>query len=93
MTRTEAIALVKEQLRAVTEGAAGYSHENWNDWRRKRDEANAAAIAALTAAGATVRDDWRGTALKFDGLRVTCTGGIGGALNNWLARAERESAQ
>lgn len=95
MTREEAIALVRNERSALAKVLAecGYMAGGFDEWRRKRDEASAAAITHLTEAGAVVRDDWRGTVLKFDGIRCSSTGGIAGALGNWLARAKREAAQ
>ena len=89
MTLQEAIAFVTAERALILEATAGFTHENFNEWRRKRDEAKAAAISRLTAVGAVIRDDWQGTAIKLVGIRCTCTGGLSGALGNWIARAQR----
>lgn len=95
MTRADAIALAARQRAELAKvlSQCGYMAGGHDERRRKRDEANAAAVNALTEAGAVIRDDWRGTVLKFDGIRCTCTGGIAGALSNWLARAAKEQAR
>lgn len=93
MTKDEAIALVTRERDAL--GAIGglTDYREFDAWRRARNLAEAAAVERLTAAGAVVRDDFKGTSIKLVGIRTTCTGGLSGALGNWLARVEREAGR
>jgi hypothetical protein len=51
-------------------------------------QASASAKNQLEDFGFTVRDDYRGHAVSFGGVRATCTGGLLGAVQNWLRKAE-----
>lgn len=46
------------------------------------------AVCQLEDYGFRVRDDWRGTRLGILGIHSTCTGGVQGAMRNWLRAAE-----
>lgn len=46
------------------------------------------ATAQLNGFGFTVRDDYRGAAISFGGIRATSTANIGRAMTNWLRAAE-----
>ena len=59
------------------------------EWRARVNAANGAAITALRALGAHVKDDWREVALKLGGRRSTSTSGVGGAMSNWLTAARK----
>lgn len=51
--------------------------------------ASRSAVASLEDFGFSVRDDYRGFSLAFGGIRSTCTAGVGGAMWNWLRKAEK----
>ena len=50
--------------------------------------AHRAAERQLEDYGARIRDDWRGARINLCGIQSSSTGGIHGAMMNWLRAAE-----
>lgn len=87
---TEAIALVLIVRTERDRAMDGYFVDRYEEWRRVRFEADAAAPASLEAAGAVIRTGGPTVAIKFAGIQSTSTCGLGGAIGNWLTSARRK---
>lgn len=75
-------AAVKRQLDALPAF-------DWQD-RREYDAAIARAADELRALyGATIVERWDGARIRLGGTASTCTHGVAGALQNWLAAVDR----
>lgn len=83
------VTLVMHAIGAVREISDECSSKaDWMAAREQSHEAARTAVRQLEDYGATVRDDWRGGVLSLCGIRSTSTGGIRGAMTNWLRAAE-----
>lgn len=83
------VTLVTHAIGAVR--AIGEECSRNTDWMDKREQSHAAArtaIRQLEDYGARVRDDWRGARISLCGISSTSTGGVRGAMMNWLRSAE-----
>ena len=90
---SSAIALVERQVAAMGKVSAGFSTHRYSEWAARRRATADAVETALVAAGATIKEDWRGATMKLAGIRATSTCGLDGALNNWLVAARRQLAK
>jgi hypothetical protein len=89
MKKAVDVTLVTHAIGAVR--AIGYEMSGKTDWEHGREQSRAAArsaVAQLEDYGARVRDDWRGARITLCGISSTSTGGIRGAIMNWLRAAE-----
>lgn len=86
----DCIALIKAELKNLP--PVDYSNA---DGRSRRDQAIADLVRTLAEKLPKVRinDRWDGTSVSIAGVRATCTGGIEGALTNWIAAAHRRLDQ
>ncbi len=83
------VTLVTHAIGAVR--AIGEECSRNADWVNARERSHAAARSAvrqLEDYGARVRDDWRGARISLCGISSTSTGGVRGAIANWLRAAE-----
>ncbi|PHQ63550.1 MAG: hypothetical protein COC10_05630 [Sphingobium sp.] len=94
MTLAQSIALVDRMLtqnRAATDGMSALG--DYDRWIKARNEAEESSRAALVAVGATVKVNWNGATIHFAGIRSTSTGGLPGAMGNWLRAARDRDAR
>lgn len=86
MDLIDCIAFIKAEQKRIP--SAEYGNE---ESRAKHNQAVATMVETLTAKlpKCRINDRWNGTSVSIAGVRATCTGGIEGALTNWIAAARR----
>jgi hypothetical protein len=87
------IEVVDTKLAEAEVAAGDYDHRNYDEWRRRKDAAEAVLLDALCAEGAVfgdraARDHW----VRLAGIRSSSTSGFSGALRNWIAAAQKRVA-
>jgi hypothetical protein len=85
----KAVAAAKEEI-GRPEPGAGHDRA-WFD--RHRAVMTRVAADLTERLGARITDRWDGAKVKIAGVSSTCTGGLGGALSNWVTAARRKLAQ
>lgn len=87
-----AIGAVESQIAVIYKAQEGLNAmRDYVAWRAARDTAFDRAAVHLAGLGATIRQDWRGAAISFAGIRATSTSELNGALHNWLTQARRKA--
>lgn len=88
-TLRESIALVEHEQAAWRYVVANVTAtKDYAEWRRAHRSAEDAARRRLTKHGVLIRDGGCSvTAIKFASIRSTSTGGLLGAIGNWLRAA------
>lgn len=86
MDLIDCIAFIKAEQKKLPQ-TDYYSAEG----RAEHDKAVASMVETLTAKLPKCRINarWNSTSVSIAGVRATCTGGIEGALTNWIAAARR----
>ena len=86
----DCIALIKAEKAKLPR----YDFTNADD-RASHEAAVAAMVKTLTEKlpKCRINDRWDGTSVSIAGVRATCTGGVDGALTNWIAAARRRLDQ
>lgn len=90
------VSVVADRLAALPDRRAGLPAGS--AWDRNIFEASQEALRLIFAdlaatEGARTGNDWRGVTIRMAGIRATSTGGISGALHNWIMAAQRKIAQ
>ncbi len=94
MELAKAIAAIEAAKARWDKTLAGHSaSDNYPAWKQARDYGHSMLLSSLTAAGVSVREDFQGATINFAGIRSGSTGGLHGAVTNWLGRAKLELAK
>jgi hypothetical protein len=91
MTLVEAITTVRELLVAAEAAAGRYSDDPSTWHRRHKDAMQALARRVEQDFAAKVTDRWDAARVRMMGITSTSTSGIGGAIHNWIAAAEKKA--
>lgn len=86
----DCIALIKAEIKKLP--PVDYSNF---DACTRRNQAVTDMLKIISARLPKVRisERWNGTIVSIAGVRATCTGGVEGALTNWIAAARRRLDQ
>ncbi len=95
MTRALAkaiVAVARIEARYAQAMVPHHALTDYSAWRLAHNAANEMALSALKEHGAAVRVGWQETSVRLSGIRSASTGGIHGAMLNWLRAARKKLA-
>lgn len=86
---SEDIEVVERELAAATAGLGTYGDDPRSFHTRHRAAMEGLAAILAEKVGARITSRWDGARVRIGGVSSTSTGGISGALHNWIVAAKK----